>query len=84
MENVEPITNKEIEEIKKDVRYNVEIKNKIFVRLIIFSSIILALIMVSCTIFYMGKHTITLIVSIVVFNFIMFLILKKYYANKIR
>lgn len=78
MENVEPITDKEIEQIKLDVREKYEKRKKTVYTTILISTIVLGIVFISSSIILLKWHFITLIFSIIFINLLIIKITGKY------
>lgn len=78
MENVEPITDKEIEQIKLDVRAKYEKRKKTVYTTILISTIVLGIVFISSSIILLKWHFMTLIFSIIFINLLIIKITGKY------
>lgn len=78
MENVEPITEQEIEQIKLDVREKYEKRKKTVYTTILISTIVLGIVFISSSIILLKWHFMTLIFSIIFINLLIIKITGKY------
>lgn len=78
MEDVEPITDQEIEQIKLDVREKYEKRKKTVYTTILISTIVLGIVFISSSIILLKWHFITLIFSIIFINLLIIKITGKY------